>query len=86
MHSLPVPAVVGTATKRGSLALTFNTPFIFEIGLLGLATLAPQALAVSITEPPPKAISISQEADLYKLNASSTTSIVGLGLILEKTT
>ncbi len=53
--SLPVPAVVGTANKKGILLCTFKSPFICGIVLFGLATLAAIPLAQSMGEPPPKA-------------------------------
>src|SRR5699024_9106945 len=58
--SLPVPAVVGTAIKRGSFLCTFNIPFIFARDCFGLAIRAPVALAQSILEPPPKPMMQSQ--------------------------
>ena len=53
--SLPVPAVVGTATRRGNPPSTFKTPFILFKLFFGLAILAPTAFAQSIGVPPPKA-------------------------------
>ena len=52
--SLPVPAVVGIATNKGSFLCTFKIPFILDKDCLGFAILAPTALAQSILEPPPK--------------------------------
>ena len=58
--SLPVPAVVGIATNKGSFLCTFKIPFILDKDCLGFAILAPTALAQSILEPPPKPMIASQ--------------------------
>ena len=52
--SLPVPAVVGTAIRRGRRLWTFKIPFIFAKLCRGFATRAPTALAQSMEDPPPK--------------------------------
>ena len=58
--SLPVPAVVGTAIRRGSFLHTFKMPFIFARDCFGFAIRAPTALAQSMLEPPPKPMMQSQ--------------------------
>ena len=83
--SLPVPAVVGMAMSRGIFFLTFKIPFIFESGFPGFASLAPKALAVSMEEPPPMAISESHPSSLYFKRASSTLSVVGFATTSEYT-
>ena len=55
--SLPVPAVVGMAISGGILRHTRSSPLSLPSGLRGKAMRAPVALAQSIDEPPPKAIS-----------------------------
>ena len=55
--SLPVPAVVGMATRYGILRKTRNVPRIKEIGVHGLAMCMPTPFAQSMTEPPPNATS-----------------------------
>ena len=54
--SLPVPAVVGTAMRRGRRRWTFRRPRIWGTLCRGFATRAPAALAQSMEEPPPKAM------------------------------
>ena len=58
--SLPVPAVVGTATSSGVFLRTLRMPRILGMGLFGRAMRAPVALAQSMELPPPKAIRQSQ--------------------------
>lgn len=52
--SLPVPAVVGTATVKGRRCSTFSTPFMRFTGTLGRTMRAPTTFAQSMAEPPPK--------------------------------
>ena len=51
--SEPVPAVVGTATKGGSLRPTLKRPAMSPICLSGRTISAAAAFAASIGEPPP---------------------------------
>ena len=83
--SLPVPAVVGTAIRRGIFLRTLSIPSIFESGFLGYAILAPTAFAASMDEPPPKPMMASQSSFIYKALASSTLSVVGLATVLSYT-
>ena len=54
--SLPVPAVVGTATSSGRRLWTCSRPFIWLTLWRGLTIRAPAAFAQSMAEPPPKAM------------------------------
>ena len=58
--SLPVPAVVGMARRVGMRCLTRRIPPILDRGFFGFAILAPTAFAVSMEEPPPRAMRESQ--------------------------
>ena len=55
--SLPVPAVVGTAISSGRRRITCSRPSMRFSAFLGRTMRAPSALAQSMEEPPPKAIS-----------------------------
>ena len=83
--SLPVPAVVGTAMRRGILLRTLRMPSIFDRGFLGYAILAPTAFAASIEDPPPNPMMASQPSFRYIVLASSTLSVVGLATVLSYT-
>ena len=64
MVSLPVPAVVGTAIRSGSLCVDFEDSFHFvRDDLFGQAMRAPTALAQSMLEPPPKPMMAWQSLD-----------------------
>lgn len=80
--SLPVPAVVGMATRYGILQSTLSVPRISVIGVNLLAIRIPTPLAQSIAEPPPKASSALQPHLRYKSVASLMLLIVGFGMVL----
>ena len=80
--SLPVPAVVGTAIRRGILLCTFRMPFILARDCFGFAILAPTALAQSILDPPPKPMMALQLLERNKSIASATFFVVGLATVL----
>ena len=80
--SLPVPAVVGIATRGGSFFQTLSKPFICSRVFFGYAIHAPVAFAQSIEEPPPKAIIPWQLFSIYNCFASFTFFTVGFGFVL----
>ena len=79
--SLPVPAVVGTATRRGILFSTLSMPSIFSSGFLGYAILAPTAFAASMDDPPPNPMIAWHPDALKSAAASSTLSVVGFATV-----
>ena len=80
--SLPVPAVVGIAVRRGSFLCILRIPFIRARDCFGLAIRAPTAFAQSMLEPPPKPMMASQLLEWYSSSASATLAVVGLATVL----
>ena len=64
--SLPVPEVVGTAIKGGVGRPTRRSPAISARDLSGRAARAAAAFAVSMGEPPPRAMKPSHRRSLYR--------------------
>src|SRR5438067_3725683 len=84
--SLPVPAVVGTATSGGMRLVIGVPPYSYSRIEPPCATSTPAAFAVSIELPPPSATSPSQPDSRYAALARPTSSMSGFGRTSSKTT
>src|SRR6184192_3378276 len=77
--SLPVPAVVGTATSGGMRVVIGVPPYSYSTIEPPWATSTPTDFAVSIELPPPRATRPSQPDSRYATLARPTSSISGFG-------
>ena len=75
----PVPAVVGTAYSGNIPRITRNMPVMSRMLRLGFLPRAATALAASITEPPPRAMTPSQLLSNSTFTVASICSTVGSG-------
>src|SRR5437867_6125555 len=84
--SLPVPAVVGTATSGGMRLVIGVPPYSYSTIEPPWTTSPPTDFAVSIELPPPRAMRPSQPASTYAARARPTSSISGFARTSSKRT